>query len=154
MDAINNLGYLIQHTAGTMHRQLDQALQERLGIGMSQFKILMLLQSHANVQQKVLAERLGQTEAAISRQVKLLHERGMLAMTVNPQNRREHLSVPTAKGVKLAIAARDILHTYGESLFAALSPKQQQQLTEALTTLHEQVCAAGKPFACDKPFEP
>lgn len=152
MDPVSTLGYLLQHTASIMNRQADQVLQERLGIGMSQFKLLMMLQNNPDVRQLKLAECLGQTEASISRQVKLLQEKGMLAMQVNPSNRREHIIICTAKGVKITEAAREVLTEYVQPLVAHLSDKEQEKLIAMLSSVHQQVCAGGKPFACDRPF--
>ncbi|MET1033257.1 MAG: MarR family winged helix-turn-helix transcriptional regulator [Candidatus Saccharimonadales bacterium] len=153
MDPINTLGYLFHHTSTIMYRQSDQILQERLGIGMSQFKLLMMLQNRPGVQQKVLAECLGQTEASISRQIKLLLEKGMLAVKINAENRREHLTVPTAKGVKIGEAAKDILAEHNKPAFEQLSDKQRDQLTAMLRTIHAHYCQPDKPYACDKPFD-
>src|SRR6266545_1497160 len=111
MGPINTLGYLLEHTASIIHRQSDQVLQERLGIGLSQFKILMMLQWRPHTQRE-LADSLGQTEASISRQIKLLVEKGMLTVTVNPQNRREHRTTPTAKGIKVGQAAQEVMAEY------------------------------------------
>lgn len=143
------LGYLLSHTATILYRQADQVLLERLGIGMSQFKILMLLQQETQMQQRALADSLGQTEASVSRQVKLLCEKGMLVSKVNPRNRREHVTVPTAKGLKIAQAAEEILATFHEPAFGELSEKQQGQLTEILQMVHAYTCQPSKPYACD-----
>jgi DNA-binding MarR family transcriptional regulator len=148
----SSIGYLLQHVAGVLHRQSDQVLQERLGIGVSQFRILMMLEQNPNVEQRRLADNLGQTEASISRQVKLLHEKGMLVTRVNPQERRKHMTAPTLKGSKVTEAAREVLAQYHEPLFDQLTPKEQEQLHHALTLLHERTCAPGKPMACDRPF--
>src|SRR5579863_5003598 len=99
MRPTNKIGYLLQHVSFVLARQADQALQERLGIGFSQYKILMTLQFNPHVQQKQIAESLGQTEASISRQIKLLHDKGLLSTRINPSNRREHITTPTPKGV-------------------------------------------------------
>ena len=147
---INTLGYLLQHTAGIMYRQSDQVLQERLGIGMSQFKLLMILQFSEPVPQRRLADILGQTEASISRQIKLLCEKAMLAIKVNPKNRREHMTVATAKGIKLADAARDMLADYHAPILNTFSPKEVDRLLQALDLLHQNVCAKGKPHACGR----
>jgi DNA-binding MarR family transcriptional regulator len=61
MRAINSLGYLLNHIAFVMARQSDQVLQERLGIGFSQFKIMMVLSHKPHIQQKEIADKLGQT---------------------------------------------------------------------------------------------
>lgn len=150
---INTIGYLLQHVSAVLHRQSDQMLQERLGIGMSQFKILMMLQRQPNVKQRVLAHALGQTEASISRQVKLLHEKGMLALRVDPDERRKHIAVLTPKGTTLAEAARQCLAEYHAPMFEELGEKQRKQLQEILAKLHEYACAPGRPGCCDHPFD-
>ena len=153
MGPVLTLGYLLTHTATILLRQSDQVLQERLGIGMSQFKILMMLQHQSNVQQRKLAECLGQTEASISRQIKLLCEKGLLAIRVNPKSRREHIIILTAKGVKMTEAAMEVLEQYHTPLVERLSSKQRQALKEMLGTFHQDICASGKQFACDHPFD-
>jgi DNA-binding MarR family transcriptional regulator len=153
MGPIGTIGYLMQHTASVMYRQSDQILQERLGIGMSQFKILMVLQEHPSMQQRALADFLGQTEASISRQIKLLCEKGMLTVEVNAKNRREHITKPTVKGLKLSQASQDILQEYHAPTFDQFSDKERQQLTEMLSKIHVIACGPRKPIACDRPFE-
>lgn len=153
MDPVITIGYLLQHTASILMRQSDQVLQERLGIGMSQLRLLMMLQKAPNVQQRKLAECLGQTEASVSRQIKLLREKGMLTVRINPKSRREHLTVPTTRGLKLTEAALEVLSQYHTPMIELLNPKQREQLTAMLAVLHEHTCVPGKPFACDHSFK-
>jgi len=148
----NNIGYLLQHLSATLARQSDQVLQERLGIGFSQFKILMVLQRNPYVQQRQIADALGQTEASISRQIKLLHDLGLLTSRRSEQNRREHITVLTDKGERLTSEALNVLNDYHSPMFAKLSDKQQEQLVEALRLMHQEVCRPDKPGACDHPF--
>jgi DNA-binding MarR family transcriptional regulator len=148
----STIGYLLQHVASVMHRQADQVLQERLGIGMSQYRILQMLEQNPKVEQRRLADSLGQTEASISRQVKLLHEKGMLTSRIQPDERRKHITMLTHKGLKVTDAAREVLELFYEPLVADMSPKEQEQLHAALTFLHEKVCVPGKPIACDRAF--
>jgi DNA-binding MarR family transcriptional regulator len=153
MGPVITIGYLLQHTASILMRQSDQVLQERMGIGMSQLRLLMMLQKEPNVQQRKLAECLGQTEASVSRQIKLLSEKGLLTVRVNPKSRREHLTVPTSKGVKMTEAALDVLTHYHTPMIERLDEKQRAQLISTLKTLHDHTCAPGKPFACDHSFK-
>lgn len=153
MDTQRAIGYLLQHVAGTWCQQANQVLQERLGIGMSQFKILMMLQHEPHMRQRQIATHLGQTEASISRQMKLLVDKGMLVVRVNPESKREHITVPTQKGIRLSEAARETLTQYAQPLFDLLSEKQQKQLVEMLSTIHKGVCQPGKLMACDHPYK-
>src|ERR1022692_2169344 len=140
MNPANDLGYVFQHVASLLAKQSDQVLQEQLGIGYSQFKLLRELQDRPRMKQRDIAQSLGQTEASISRQVKLMIDQGLLHVTRNPRNRREHLTQVTAKGVKLTTAALDVLAKYHQSTFAILADKQQTLMREILEVLHAGVC--------------
>lgn len=133
----NNVGYLLQRLAFMLNRQSDQVLQEQLGIGFSQFKILMVLGWNPSVRQRHIADKLGQTEAGISRQIKLLKELGLLTTQVNPKNRREHITVPTSRGERMTEKAMELLNQYYAPMLGQLSDKQQEKLLESLTILHD-----------------
>ena len=152
MSSTNNIGYLLQHLSGVLAKQSDQALQERLGIGFSQFKILRVLQENPVVLQKQIAEWLGQTEASISRQIKLMHETGLLHTVVNPRNRREHITSPTAKGMRLAEEALNVLNSTHASVFEELGEKHQEQLHAILSHMHKFSCQSGRIGACAHPY--
>ncbi len=140
MHHTDNAGFLIQHIAFSLGRQNDQILQERLGVGFSQFKIMKVLERKPHIRQKQIAEALGQTEASVSRQIRLLQEKGLLQSTVSPQNRREHITTLTPKGVRFTEEAIRILANYYEPVFGRLTEKQQTQLVEGLQVLHESLC--------------
>ena len=149
MGPTTNLSYLIQHLAAVMGRQSDQVLQEQLGIGLSQFKILMVLEWNPRVQQRAIADSLGQTEASISRQIKLLKAKKLLVTKQDPQNRRRHITAPTPLGMQVTEAAADLLRRSLTPDFAALGDDQLMQLATGLQHLHRLVCRPGKLGACD-----
>lgn len=140
MQNSKNLGYLLHHLSFVIDQQSDQILQERLGLGFSQFKILMALKWRDGVRQKQIANYLGQTEASISRQIGYMHDKGWVESRVNPKNRREHNIVLTNKGDRLAQEAMNTLNQYYRPMFARLSEKQQLQLAEILNIMHDEVC--------------
>ena len=152
MGPTQNLGYLIQHLAAVIGRQSDQVLQEQLGIGLSQFKILMVLEWNPQVQQNFIAESLGQTEASVSRQIKLLEKKGLLISKQDPSNRRKHMTAPTPLGMQMTEAAAAILRRNFGPDFAMVGDKQMSQLIEGLQKLHFTVCRPGKLNACDHPL--
>lgn len=142
--------YLLDHIASLLAKQSDQVLQEQLGIGLSQFKILRTLQAEPRTMQREIAVNLGQTEASISRQVKLMLADGLLQSHRNPKDRREHLTIVTPKGERLTEAALVALERYHRPTFGALNDKQQEQVVAALHSLHSQLCTgihgdSGKP---------
>lgn len=150
MDYKDNLGFLIHHLGFVMDRQSDMLLQERLDIGFSQFKILMALKWHASVQQRHIAEKLGQTEASVSRQIKLLKEAGLITVKPSTKNRREHITTLTTKGVTLVDKAFRALNEYHAPIFERFTPAQQQVLRELLQGLHREMCSRDPNSNCQK----
>lgn len=149
MGPTNNLSYLIQHLAAVMGRQTDQLLQDQLDIGLSQFKILMVLEWNPRVQQKAIADALGQTESSISRQLKLLKEKKLLETKPDPGNRRRHITTPTTRGMQVTEAATAIMRRSLGPEFAGLGDDHLAQIVSGLQKLHRIVCQPGKVGACD-----
>jgi len=83
-----NTVYFLQQLAFIFERHCDQVFMEQLGIGYSQFKILNTLKVKPNARQNELATALHQTEASISRQIRLLIKNGLIINSVNPKNKR------------------------------------------------------------------
>lgn len=134
--------YQLQHLAILANRQSDQVLQEQLGIGMSQYRILQVLAANPSIQQKQIASLLGQTEASISRQVKLMQSKSMIVARVNPKNRREHRTTLLPLGERLLDAGTQVLLKYYQPLMQGMGHKEQAQLLRSLGSLHGYVCDA------------
>jgi len=152
MGPANNLVYLIQHLAAIVGKQAEQVLQEQLGIGLSQFKILMVLEWNPRVPQRHIAASLGQTEASISRQIKLLTAKGLLVSKRDPENRRKHITAPTPLGMQVTEASTNILRRSFGPEFGGMGEDQVLQLIGGLQRLHAIVCKPGKSGACDHPL--
>lgn len=153
MQKYDNFGYLLNHLAFVLSRQSDQVLLERMGLGFSQFKILQIVKRKPYMQQKQIAEMLGQTEASISRQVKLLQSQGILQTTRRPENKREHITTLTPKGERFADEAIEVLKTYHAPVFDSLNDKQKANLREALKAMHTVSCGSTIPEACRHAFD-
>jgi len=149
MGPTNNLNYLLNHVAAVTSKQSDQVLREQLGIGLSQYRILMVLEWNPRTGQKAIAETLGQTEASVSRQIKLLQKKGLLVSRQDPQNRRKHITAPSPMGMQITEAATNILRRSFGPQFAGLGEDHLLQLITNLQRLHRIVCQPGKPGACD-----
>lgn len=145
--------YLLQHICSILSKQADQVLQERLGIGISQFKILRVLQYSPKTRQRQIADWLSQTEASISRQIKIMIDRGLLQVTISPKNRREHLTTPTARGMRITEEALQVLTDCHAAMYDELGEKKQQQLLRILTQMHATTCQSDKSAACHQVFE-
>jgi DNA-binding MarR family transcriptional regulator len=152
MGPTNSLIYLVQHLSGVISKQVDTVLQEELGIGLSQYKILMVLEWNPRVQQKTIADSLGQTEASVSRQIKLLETKGMITSRPDPQNRRKHITVPSVVGMQITEAASNCIRRSFGPEFSAMGDEQMASLLTGLQQLHDNFCKPGKLGACDHPL--
>lgn len=135
MDHSERIARQLHNLSALLSRESDQILQERLGIGLSQYKILAAVEHNPSLQQRAIAVELGQTEASVSRQIKLLHKKDMITTRPNPANRREHLTALTPKGQRATSAAHQSLATYHRTLTSQLSPRQQEVLLGLLGEL-------------------
>lgn len=129
------IGQSILNLSQSWTRQTGQVLQERLGVGLAQFKIMNLLQNKSGVAQRQLADNLNQTEAAVSRQIKLMEDRGWLQTTVDPSERRKHRAQLTPAGLRITIAAQEILAEQYKTFCKNLTEKQHLALLKLLQTL-------------------
>lgn len=139
----------MNHLAGVMNKQSDQILQEQLGIGYSQYKILMVLEWNPRIQQRGIADSLGQTEASVSRQIKLLQRKGLLTTKTDDHNHRKHITAPTPLGMQITEAATAILRRSFGPDFASIGDDHLLRLINGLHHLHKVVCRPGRVGACD-----
>src|ERR1035437_10244488 len=132
MDSTSHNSHLLHNLSFVLLRQVEQAMQEQLGIGLSQYRIMSTLQKDPYIQQRQIAKNLNQTEAAVSRQTKLLIKQGFIESTINPKNRRAHITILTSKGMRFTEMAESIFAKTHQSAMSGLGDKQQKALTEAL----------------------
>jgi DNA-binding MarR family transcriptional regulator len=139
MSAANVVSFRIQALSTLLYKASDRVLQEQLGIGMSQFKILGAVQNNQRLLQRHIATILNQTEASISRQIKLLHQRQLLVTQVNPKDHREHITVLTSNGRQVINAATEVLEAFQAQFLAGLSDKQQTELINLLDQIEQRL---------------
>lgn len=133
----DDIGSLLHKVSKSLDKTSDQVLMERLGIGLSQFRVLLYLLGDDGCSQKLVAENLSQTEPSISRQAKLLSEKGLAVVRRSTASRRERLLFLTQKGARTAEKAVNILNEYHAPMFEILSQRQQEQLVITLQKIQE-----------------
>ena len=132
MESANLISFRIQNVASLLYKASDRVLQEKLSIGMSQFKILSAVQYNQRLLQRHIATALNQTEASISRQVKLLHRQKLLVTQINPKDRRQHITTLTPTGQRLINTALQTLEAFQTQFIARLPNEQQTELLKLL----------------------
>jgi DNA-binding MarR family transcriptional regulator len=131
----NNIGFLLHNVSTIIDRHSDQVLMERLGVGFAQFKILLVLSEKDGSTQNQIAIRLGQTEASISRQVKLMAKEGLISVRRSTSNRRVRLIFLTDKGYLTVERSINALNDYYEPMFGVLRDQDREVLAKILIKL-------------------
>lgn len=137
MDVSSNPGFLLHKIGAMMEHVSDHVLFDEFGIGFSQFKILFALEHHtAGIQQKDIAAFLGQTEASISRQIKLLSQAKMVGVTKGSTDKKKRIVTLTTKGRNIAADAFAALNVHYTPVLSVLSSKEQEELAQKLSKVH------------------
>ncbi len=137
MTYLDNIGFLLQHLSAKLGKHNDLILQESLGIGYSQFKLLIVIQWKPSLGQKQIAQKLSQTEASISRQIKLMLDDGLLQITTDPKDRRQHITNLTPRGERIAKQSKELLAQFYESVFSQLPEENYKILISSLKDINE-----------------
>jgi DNA-binding MarR family transcriptional regulator len=82
-----------------------------------------------------------------------MHGKGLVQTTVNPKSRRDRITIPTVKGLRICDEAVKILNTYHTPIYGKLNEKQRANLLNTLQLLHRQSCRTGRIGSCDHPYE-
>lgn len=140
----DTLGYMLHQLMFIIDRQSDEALHAELGMGFSQFKILMASKHNMGHKQNDIARHLGQTEASVSRQIKLMKAEGLLSVRVDPENRRARSIILTDKGTDIGRRCIEVLERTHSSVFGSLSFSEQKLMRELLDRLIIKACNKNK----------
>lgn len=132
--AINqSISFKLHHVVKLLHQQADAILHHELGITFSQYLVLKVTAQMDRASQREVASCLDVTQAAISRQVDGLCERGLVIKQTNPEDRREHSLQLTAAGADKVSVATQLLSGRFDSLLS--DHLSQKQLAEFGTSL-------------------
>ena len=113
----------------------DQLLQQELGLGFSQFKILSTLEKSPQSSQALIAAALNLTPPAVSRHVDSMLGKGLLVTKKNPKNRRQHLLSITAIGKETLQKSWRLFDSKFSNVMGSLSAAEQKQLISMLDQL-------------------
>ena len=125
---------LLHRATYVMDKAVDRALQDSVGISLSQFLVLKQLDGGKQCQRE-LAVELGVTAAAISRQVGTMLERGWLKKLDNQDDRRYEFLILTQKGKRVHEEAVGVIESVFARCYDGVTDAQQRAIYAALTKL-------------------
>jgi DNA-binding MarR family transcriptional regulator len=120
------LYWQIHKLAFLLEKRADESLKEQVGIGFAQYKVLEAIGRNMLAKQNLIAELLDQTEASISRQVKILERKNLITIgTVMGNKRARELSL-TEPGEEMLRHCGEILDIAQAQIIGGLSYQEQQ----------------------------
>ncbi len=122
-----------------LDRRAEQMLQAELGIGYRQFLVLAVISGLESGSQRMAADCLGVTPAAISRHIDLLCEQGFISRNPKDGSRREYQLSLTEEGAQKTLAAKILLSTRFDRLMEGLAETEVIAFNRVLDRLMEQL---------------
>jgi MarR family transcriptional regulator for hemolysin len=127
---IPRLYWQIHQLAFLLEKKADDSLKSNIDIGFAQYKVLEAINQNMLAKQNTVAELLDQTEASISRQIKILQKKGLIKVsTVMGNKRAKELSL-TGIGEEMVRQAEDILDESQSQIIGGLSYQEQRLFQE------------------------
>lgn len=136
------IGYKLHKLASAADRKVDQRIQDKYGVSQSQFLILFGAAGEWQPTQCAVARFLNLTQAAVSRQIDNLVERGLITRLENSENRREHLLTITASGQDVLTKVKTEVQAEYTDMLSDVSASELKVFEEVLSKLLGKVCEA------------
>jgi DNA-binding MarR family transcriptional regulator len=128
LTSLHRLEFILQH-------QSDLILRDSIGVGFGQVQIMQALHRSVPLSQRALAQKLHQTEANVSRQLRLLKRKGLAAIAKNKKDKRLREISLTNKGNKTYTKAEKILVGQHKELLKLLNKKEVQDFDRVVSHL-------------------
>lgn len=123
------------HLSFILQQSSDETLLDKVGVGLSQARIMSALHSSNARSQRSVAVELGQTEANVSRQLRQMKKQGLVKVTKTKKDARQRDVVLTAKGRSAYAKAEKLLKKQQSNLLRLLSSSEVKAFERAAHNL-------------------
>jgi len=118
-----------------VQQSAEELLQAQCGVGLSQIRILAALDKSATRSQASVAQALGQTEANVSRQLKVMKKDGLVTVTKNKKDKRQRDVSLTPKGFRTFSKADQVLTHHEKGLLSTMSRSESRDFQDKMSNL-------------------
>jgi DNA-binding MarR family transcriptional regulator len=118
-----------------LQQSADELLLDKNGVGLSQTRIMAALDKSVPRSQRQVAVELGQTEANVSRQLKVMKRRGLVNITKSKKDHRQRDVSLTPKGYRAYTKAEQILSHHEKGLLSTMSRSESRDFQDKATSL-------------------
>jgi DNA-binding MarR family transcriptional regulator len=126
-----HLSYILQQLS-------DELLLDSVGVGLSQARIMSVLHQSIPRSQRAVATYLSQTEANVSRQLKIMKRQGLVSITKNKKDSRRRDVMLTATGARKYAQAEKLLKSQQSKFLKLLSTNELKAFERAAQNLGAQ----------------
>lgn len=131
------LYWQVHKLAFLLEKRADESLKTQVGCGFAQYKVLEAIGRNSLAKQNMIAELLDQTEASISRQIKILEKRNLIVVATVMGNKRARELSLTEQGEQLLLQCEGILDMSQAQIFGSLTYEEQMLFSELCTRMLE-----------------
>lgn len=118
-----------------LQQSSDELLMKKSGVGLSQTRILAALDKSVARSQAQIALNLGQTEANVSRQLRVMKKAGLVNITKNKKDHRQRDVSLTPKGHRTYLKAEQILTHHEKGLLSTMSRSEARNFQDQVSGL-------------------
>jgi len=118
-----------------LQQSADELLTSKNGVGLSQSRIMAALDKSVPRSQSYVALELGQTEANVSRQLRVMKKAGLVSVTKNKKDSRQRDVVLTPKGYRMYLKAQQILVRHEKGLLSTMSRSEARDFQDQINSL-------------------
>lgn len=129
------LTYRFSRINARLNAQAVRVLHDATDLSLTEWRVLVMLDAFGSTNAAEMARRSALDKGQLSRCVKGLLERGLLASSSSPRDSRTQILEMTPEGRRVFDTARPSMRARQDVLTAALAPEALEQLHDALDRL-------------------
>lgn len=118
-----------------LQRLSDELLDREAGVGLAQVRIMAELHTSRAYSQSLVAHKLGQSEANVSRQLHTMKKDGLVRITKNKKDGRQRDVILTPKGKRQVEKAEKLLQSQHREMLKLLSTAEAKSFNKVVNHL-------------------
>lgn len=111
-----DLSIFLSKLTAKLYQYHNHSLKRQVGIKYAQYKILLALDGIDKMSQTSIAKLLGQTEASISRQMRVMDGEGLIRINLHSADRRKRSVSLTKRGRRILNQSRILINTLNKEI--------------------------------------
>lgn len=136
IDLENYVPAYLTFIANKWSRSASRLYLSRFGIGIEAWRIMVLLAIEGRITANRIRQVIFMDKASVSRSLRTMHERGLIALTENPADARQRFVELTQPGFEIHDQIIGLALAREERLLACLSDEERRTLVGLLLKIH------------------